>query len=417
MQDKQNQRPIPITCALVEEAYGEVRRKRGAGGVDGKSLVTYEKHLGANLYKLWNRMSSGSYFPSAVKEVLIPKEGGRRKLGVPTIEDRVAQTVVKRYIEPRLEAVFHSQSYGYRPHRGAHEAVGRVRENCLHYNWVLDLDITGFFDNIDHELLLQALERHVKEPWIKMYIKRWLKTSVVGEDGELQESQDKGTPQGGVISPLLANLFLHYVLDKWLKRVHKQVEFVRYADDVIIHCQSRREGEEVLARVKERLRACRLSLNERKTQIVCCRPSNQEHGKSANKFDFLGFSFQPRSYRSRRGGEIRVGFLPAMSAKSGKRILQEIRKWRVWRDSTQDLESLSKELNPRIRGWVNYYGKYRRYELGQVLHYLNKRLARWLQGRYKRLKGSMKKAYQLLQKISEAQPNLFYHWEVGLKSL
>lgn len=394
-----------------------MRRKRGSGGVDGKSLKDFEENLAGNLYKVWNRLSSGSYFPPPVLEVEIPKEGGVRRLGIPTIGDRVAQTVIKRCIEGRLEAVFHAQSYGYRPSRSAHDALDRVNENCRHYGWVLDVDIAQFFDKIDHELLMRAVERHVEEKWIKMYIRRWLTMPIKKKTGKIEEKEGKGTPQGGVISPLLANLFLHYGMDKWLGKRHGAVEYVRYADDIIIHCTSKEEAKEVLRTVRERLEACKLSLNEKKTRIVQCHRVGKREQGIVSKFDFLGYSFQPRSYQRKGKGELSIGFMGSISKKSEKRLLASVKREGIFRRTAISLQEIAKVLNPKIRGWLNYYGKWQRHTLGRVMYRVNKYLAKWLKKRYKRLKGRIKKAYKMLQRISRETPRLFYHWEVGLQVL
>ncbi|XWN35072.1 MAG: group II intron reverse transcriptase/maturase [Roseivirga sp.] len=415
--DKQNQRVIPITLQMVEASYQQVRKKGKAKGADGQSQEDFERDLSKNLYKIWNRMSSGSYYPPPVREVEIPKEGGKRKLGVSTIGDRVAQGVIKNYIEPRLEAIFHEHSYGYRPSRQAHEALEAVRENCRRNAWVIDMDIEGFFDNIDHELLKQALARHVEEKWVKMYVTRWLEMPVQKTTGEEEKKSGKGVPQGGVISPLLANLYLHYTLDKWMEKRHRTVKFVRYADDVIIHCQNEREAEWILEEVSERLKACKLKMNASKTRLVNCKHPSKGGKHPSVKFDFLGYTFGPQSYRDKANKEIGLSFGPSISAKSKRRILAEVKTMRIFRKTSQSLEAIAKELNPKLRGWINYYGKYKRYKLGQVLYYVNRRLANWLRTRYKRLKGSYVKAYQMLARIGKESPMLFYHWSAGLKSL
>lgn len=263
-------KPIPITKDMVRTAYRKVRINKGSAGVDEQDLKKFEENLSKNLYKIWNRMSSGSYFPQPVKEVIIPKaNGGERKLGIPTVSDRVAQEVVKAYIKPRLEQVFMPNSYGYRPHKSAHQALEIVRENVRKYAWVIDMDIKSFFDEVEHELLMKAVDRHVDEKWVKMYIRRWLETPVQTKEG-LVNKAGQGTPQGGVISPQLANLFLHYVLDKWLEKTFPTVSFVRYADDVVVHCISEQQSQYVLEGIKRRLKECKLRLSEEKTKITYC---------------------------------------------------------------------------------------------------------------------------------------------------
>lgn len=408
--NKQNQRGIPITMEMVEASYQEVRKKGKAGGVDGLRLSDFESHLTGNLYKIWNRMSSGSYFPPAVREVRIPKEGGERRLGISTIGDRVAQGVIKHYLEPRLEALFHDSSYGYRPSRSAHEALAAVKSHCRRNDWVIDLDIEGFFDNIDHGLLLQALERHVEERWVKMYVVRWLKMPIQQSDGTLVANEGKGVPQGGVISPLLANLYLHYVLDKWLEKRHKAIKFVRYADDMIIHCQSRQEAEEVLEEVSARLVACKLRLNASKTRLVNCKHPTRAGHKISVSFDFLGYTFGPQCYYCNKRQQLVQGFGPSISGKSVQRILATVKTMRVLRDTRQNLETISRELSPKLRGWISYYGKYRRYKSGRMLHRIDSQLAKWLRKRYRRLKGSQRKAMCMLERIRSSNKSLFPHW-------
>jgi RNA-directed DNA polymerase len=295
---------VPITKEMIRAAYRKVKSNQGRAGVDKESLASFDTNLLGNLYKLWNRLASGSYFPQPLKEVEIPKSnGGKRKLGIPTVSDRIAQEVIKSYVEPRLEKLFHNQSYGYRPLKSAHQAIKQVQENVRAYGWVLDMDIKSYFDEVDHELLMKALEKHVSEPWVKMYIGRWLESPVQTKEGQLQAKEGKGTPQGGVISPLLANLYLHYVLDKWLDVTYPQIAFVRYADDVVVHCHSEEQAQGMLEAIRKRLDVCKLRLNETKTQIVYCKDYRKKEKKSyRNKFDFLGFSFKPTIYRSKREG-------------------------------------------------------------------------------------------------------------------
>ena len=322
---------IPITKLMVWKAYQKVKRNGGSAGIDGESLKIFQADLSKNLYKIWNRLSSGSYFPPPVKEVSIPKRDGReRKLGIPTVGDRIAQEVIKSYLEPRLEAIFDANSYGYRPLKSAHQAVEAVRRNVRDYAWVVDMDIKSFFDEVDHGLLLKALDLHVEENWAKMYIQRWLESPIVTSTGEIKQKAGRGTPQGGVISPLLANLYLHYVLDKWIEKHHPAIRFVRYADDVILHCPSESVANEMLEMVRGRLQECNLRLNEEKTKIVYCQNYRREKKHYKKKFDFLGFSFKPRAIKLTRTAGVFLGFDCAIS-KSRKRIVRintnEISSW------------------------------------------------------------------------------------------
>ena len=405
---------IAISEEMVAEAYKKVKANQGSAGIDGQDWEQFDSKLSQNLYKIWNRLSSGSYFPPAVKAVSIPKkDGGKRILGIPTIGDRIAQQVIKSYLEPRLEAQFSEHSYGYRPLRSAHQALEAVQSNVRQSAWIVDIDIKGFFDNMPHDLLLKALDRHVEEKWVKMYIIRWLEAPLVESQGDSMQKREKGTPQGGVISPLLSNLFLHYGLDKWLGKNYPKLNFVRYADDIVIHCNSETEAKEVLEAVKVRLCACGLTVNEGKTKIVHCRDYRRKKEEDYPvKFDFLGFSFQPRPAQSNRGGMFLV-YGCAISKTAEQSILKMLRATRLHKQSNIPIEQIAAMLNPKIRGWINYYGKFRRYELDRVFHQLHFRLMKWVKNRYKIY--SIAKAYKWLKRLREQSPKLFYHWSVGFR--
>jgi group II intron reverse transcriptase/maturase len=399
---------------MIWEAYKKVRANQGGAGVDSVSMEEFDANRSKYLYKLWNRMASGSYFPPPVKEVEIAKENGKfRHLGIPTILDRVGQMVVKLYIEPRLEKIFSPQSYGYRPNKNAHQALEYVRRNCRKTDWVIDLDIKGFFDNIDHKKLMLAVEKHVPENWACMYIRRWLEAPVLKKSGELVCKQGKGTTQGGVISPLLANLFLHYALDKWLEQTDGTVKFARYADDAIIHCHSKAQAEKMLKAVHDRMSSCGLELHPEKTKIVYCRDYRRRGNHPIVKFDFLKYSFQPRTTKSKKTGKLFLGYDCAISIKSCKRIADILEKLEIEKLSFKSIVGIAQFLNPKIRGWVNYYGRYRGYELSKVFRCLHSRLVRWARKRYKRYRTSLNRAFLWLQRVRKQYPNLFYHWEVG----
>ena len=317
-------RSFEISKQVVWEAYKRIRANQGACGVDGESIQDFEVNLKDNLYKLWNRMSSGSYFPPAVRRVEIPKaSGGKRPLGIPTVTDRIAQMVVKMSLEPKVEPCFHEDSYGYRPKKSAIEALGVARERCWRWDWVLDLDIRGFFDNLDHALLMRAVKKHTDCKWVVLYIERWLKAPAQLEDGTLV-NRDKGTPQGGVISPLLANLFLHYALDEWMKRKYPEISFERYADDAVFHCVSEKKAKALTTAIGERLAKCRLELHPEKTKIVYCKDDRRRGSYPNEKFDFLGYTFRPRGAVN-RSGELFVGFNPAVSNDAVKSMRQTMR--------------------------------------------------------------------------------------------
>lgn len=406
---------IPITKEMVWAAYKKVKRNKGSAGVDHQSLEAFDKVRSRELYKLWNRLSSGSYFPSHVKRVEILKDDGRKRpLGIPTVSDRIAQQVIKTYVEPRLEAIFVEHSFGYRPNKSAHGAIQEVLKNVRKYSWVIDMDIQGFFDNVDHGLLFKALEGHVTEKWILLYIRRWLETTIELEDGTLIKSTGKGTPQGGVISPLLANLFLHYAVDKWIKIHYPRVVMVRYADDFIIHCQSQRDAEEILTSVKGRLMECGLTAHPEKTKIIYCKKDGRSQEGHSVQFDFLGFSFRPIMFRLRKGGHF-LQYDCIMSRKSKKRILKDLRELNFHNKSQFGLQDIAILLNPRIRGWLNYYGKINRRSLKPIFYYLHQRIIKWILNKYKRFKGSKVKAVKWLRQMTCVYPNLFYHWALGYK--
>ena len=346
---------LPITKEMVWEAYLEVRRKGKSAGVDDLSMSQYDLQRHRHLYKVWNRLASGSYFPPPVLQVEIPKKNGSiRQLGIPTISDRVAQTVIKNQMEERLEQIFHPQSYGYRPKRSAHQALEQVRKNCWKYDWVIDLDIKNFFDDIDHDKLLKALGKHVEEKWMLGYIERWLKAPLQTRKGEII-ARTNGTPQGGVISPLLANLFLHYTLDVWLGRLNPTIEIVRYADDIIIHCQTQSQAEQSLQQIKERVENCGLTLHPDKTKIVYCKDFRRQQKYQKVQFDFLGYTFQPRTSKSKKTGRLFLGFDCAISIQSRSRLFEQVRKMEIPRMRCDSIVGIAHHLNPKLRGWIRYF--------------------------------------------------------------
>lgn len=406
-----NTKTQAVTKQQVWEAYLEVRKKGKAAGVDQLTLGAYETGKSKYLYKVWNRMTSGSYFPPAVRRTEIPKGDGRiRKLGIPTISDRVAQQVVKNHLEPKLEKIFHPNSFGYRPGRSAHNAIEQAKENCWKYAWVIDLDIEEFFDNLDHDLLMRALKRHEREKWVLMYIERWLKAPIQHQDGRL-EHPGKGSPQGGVISPLLANLFLHYAFDMWMEKHYPLIRFERYADDIIVHCRSHQEASEVLAKIRARLQACKLNLPPDKTQITYCKQFNRssEYGKVS--FNFLGFTFKPKKAMNVKG-ELFLGFGLVIGREAKKKMNQTLRSLCLHRRTRYELEELAGLLNSKLRGWFNYYGRMYRQGLSLVMFKLNERLVKWASKRFKR---SKKRAREWLRKEYMKSPDLFYHWRQGFK--
>ena len=407
-------KPFTISKDLVLQAYLRVKENRGSAGMDGLSLEVFDKDRRKHLYRLWNRMSSGSYMPCAVLLVEIPKKtGGKRPLGIPTITDRITQTVVTMTLEPDLDKIFHEDSHGYRPGKSALEAVGKTRQRCWRYDWVLDLDIKGFFDNIPHDLLMKAVRKHTDCKWVLLYIERWLKAAVQQEDGTLTE-RTKGTPQGAVISPLLANLFLHYCMDEWLRIKYPQCPFERYADDSVIHCQSKEQAEQLKEALQERLKACGLEMHRDKTRIVYCKDEDRNKSYPHVSFDFLGYTFRSRKSRNRQG-KFFTGFLPAVSDKAGKAIREKIREWKLSARSGSDINTLAAEVNPVLRGWINYYGHYYKSELQDVLKYLNLILKKWARQKYKKLHSHKTKASKWLVTLYQRAPYLFAHWRIGVR--
>ena len=350
-------KPYVIAKRAVWEAYQQVKANRGAAGIDGKTIAMFEQNLSGNLYKLWNRMSSGSYLPPPVKQVEIPKaKGGTRKLGIPTVSDRIAQTVVKRIIEPTLDPIFHQDSYGYRPGKSAKQAVAVTRKRCWQYDWVVEFDIKSAFDQIDHGLLMKAVRSHIKEGWILLYIERWLTAPFETTDGE-RVTRQRGTPQGGVVSPILMNLFMHYAFDVWMQRTNPSCPFARYADDAVVHCRTRKQAEEVMRSIALRLAECWLTMHPEKSRIVYCKSSSCKASYPHVQFTFLGFTFRPRSAINSQNRKF-TGFMPGVSADALKRMRKEVRGWRIHRRTATTLAALAKQYNPVLRGWWNYFGEF-----------------------------------------------------------
>ena len=404
-------KPFCISKRQVWEVYKRVKANKGAAGVDGQSIEAFEEDLEGNLYKLWNRLASGSYFPSPVLRVEIPKIDGRmRPLGIPTVADRVAQMVAKQNLEPALEEHFHPDSYGYRPGKSALDAVGAARKRCWKYDWVVDLDIKGFFDNLDHELLMRAVRTHTQEPWVLLYIERWLKAPIAMPDGT-QVVPEKGTPQGGVASPLLANLFLHYALDLWMVREYPQIPFERYADDAVCHCRSEAQAEALLKALNRRMEEVGLELHPQKTKIVYCKDDDRREDYPHTSFDFLGYTFRSRRSKN-RWGKFFINFSPAISNQAAKALRQRSRGWHWPERSDLQLEDLARMFNPIIQGWINYYRRYYPSALYPTLKCLERRLAMWATRKYKRLRHHRRRAAQWLTRIARKQPTLFAHWRL-----
>lgn len=405
-------KPFVISKAIVWEAFKRVKANRGGSGVDNESVEAFESNIGDNLYKLWNRMGSGSYFPPPVKAVPIPKKnGGSRLLGVPTVADRVAQTVVKIVLEPMLEPVFDENSYGYRPGRSALDAVALVRRRNWQYDWVVEFDIKGLFDNIDHELLMRAVRKHCVVPWVLLYVERWLKAPMEDREGTRTE-RTRGTPQGGVVSPLLANLFLHYALDAWFRREVWNVSFCRYADDGVVHCKSEAEAHLVLSKLGQRLAQCGLELHPEKTRIVYCQDVNRRAQYSCVQFTFLGYTFRPRKVVDKYS-RVYVGFTAAVSRDALTVMRQTVRSWHMQLMCDKELEDLSRMFGPVLRGWANYYGRFNPSALKPIWDHVNNYLTRWLRRKYKYLARHVTRAFSALGRLAAGARSSFVHWEKG----
>ena len=404
-------KPFGISKRMVWEAYQRVKANKGAAGVDRESIEEFEQHLRDNLYKLWNRMASGSYFPPPVRLVVIPKKhGGERKLGIPTVSDRVAQTVVKMFLEPLVEPHFHHDSYGYRPGKSAIDAVTAARQRCWRYDWLIDLDVRGLFDNLDWSLIMRAVRKYTQCPWVLLYVQRWLEVPLQTSDGTLVP-RTKGTPQGGVISPLLANIFLHLAFDDWMRKTHSAVAFERYADDAVVHCNTEKQAKTVLRSIEQRLTQCKLELHPQKTKIVYCRDDDRRERHAIEKFDFLGYTFRPRRSKNRMG-KLFVNFTPAISNDAATKIRRAMRGWRLHLRSDKAIEELACMWNPVLRGWIQYYGKFYKSALYSVFRHLNRTLARWASRKFKRLRRHQRLATHWLGRLARREPRLFAHWEL-----
>jgi RNA-directed DNA polymerase len=398
-----------INKRLVYRAWEKVRANGGAPGVDAVSIGRFAAEEVNNLYKLWNRMCSGSYFPGPVRAVEIPKDHGAgvRVLGVPNTVDRIAQTAAALLLEEKLEPIFHRDSYGYRPGRSAHDALAVARKRCWRQNWVLDIDVRAFFDSVPHDLLLKAVAYHTDERWVLLYIERWLKAPMQMPDGTLV-ARKRGTPQGSPISPLLANLFMHYAFDRWMDREYPGSPFERYADDVVVHCDTEEQAQHLWAALAERLGSVGLELHPGKTKIVYCQDTKRRGDAEHTSFDFLGYTFRGRLIRGKRG--FFVSFSAAMSTKAKKAKGRQIRAWHLNRRSGTDLSGIAGGINPQVRGWINYYGAFYRSELYSLALRIDEHLVRWAMQKFKRLRGKPTRAWRWLDAARQRQPTLFAHW-------
>jgi RNA-directed DNA polymerase len=409
---KSKDKPFVIPKLLVWEAWRQVRANKGAPGVDGQALDEFEADLADNLYKVWNRMSSGSYFPPPVRAVEIPKPhgGGVRVLGVPTIADRVAQTVVAMFLEPRVEPRFHPDSYGYRPGRSAHDALAACRERCWKFDWVIDLDVQKFFDEVPWDLVVKAVEAVTDCPWVLLYVKRWLAAPLKHPGGTLVQ-RVKGTPQGSAVSPVLANLFLHYAFDLWMARRFAGCPFERYADDVVVHCRTRRQAEDVLAAIAARMSEVGLRLHPDKTRVVYCSDGKRRAQHEHTALTFLGYTFRARKAINGKTGVAFTRFLPAIGDEALKAKSADLRRMRIHQRTNLTLDELARWLNPIVAGWINYYGRFYRSAMVRLLRRVNTYLRRWAGKKYRRLR-AFKRFKRWWTGVLQRAPGLFAHWRL-----
>jgi len=399
-----------IPKQLVWDAWLKVKDKGGAAGADGVSIGQFEEDLSGNLYRLWNRMSSGSYFPGPVRAVEIPKKGGTRVLGIPNVVDRVAQTAAAMALEPNVEPIFHEDSYGYRPGRAPVDAVAVCRERCFRKDWVVDLDIRAFFDSVPWELMLRAVARHTDQKWVVMYVERWLKAPMQKPDGTLVQRVE-GTPQGSPISPLLANLFLHYALDAWMVREFPAVPFERFADDAVIHCVSERQAREMREAVARRLVEVGLELHPDKTRIVYCKNSNRCGTYDHVSFTFCGYTFRPRKAYNKSRKVAFTGFLPAVSPEKLTAMSRRVSSWRIHRRVNLTLDDLAPGINQVLRGWLAYFTAFYSTAVSPLCQRIDRHLVRWARKKYRRLERSDKRARGWLEGVRSRAPELFVHWK------
>jgi RNA-directed DNA polymerase len=408
----QETKPFMISRKAFTVAFERVKANKGTYGIDEQTIQEYETNLNRNLYKLWNRMSSGTYFPQPVRAVAIPKKnGGTRILGIPTVDDRIAQMVAKLYFEPKVEPMFYDDSYGYRPHKSAIQALQVTRTRCWRRDWVLAFDIKGLFDTIPHSILMRMVKKHTDEAWIILYIQRWLTVPFQREDGGIVQ-RTSGTPQGGVISAVLANLFLHYVFDDFMAKEFGSIPWARYADDAVAHCVSVKQAKYLKRRVQDRLQYYGLQLNLEKTKIVYCKDDDRKGDYHNISFDFLGYTFQPRGSKSKYGKYF-TNFLPAISGRAKKAIRYVVKMWRLQLKVTKDLRDIACMFNKKIQGWINYYSHFYKSEMYSVLRYINSNLIKWVRRKYKKRKHRRKAEYWL-GSIALRDRNLFAHWKFGI---
>ena len=404
-------KPFTIPKELIMQAYKQVKVNAGCAGIDQQTIAEFEKNLRSNLYKLWNRMSSGCYFPQSVKMVKIAKkDGGERILGVPSVIDRIAETAAKLILEPELEKHFHPDSYGYRPNKSAIDAIAVTRKRCWYYDWVIEFDIKALFDTIPWDLLEKSIEHHTDNKWVKLYIKRWLQSPMKDMQGNVTEKV-KGTSQGSPISPLLSNLFMHYAFDMWMSRNFPNNPWARFADDAVLHCKTEEEAKLILVELDKRFRSCGIELHPDKTQIIYCKDGKRRARYKTRKFDFLGYTFRSRLVKNSRDGSLFASFTPAVSTKALKAMCQKIRSSNIRNRTELNIQDIAKMFNPILRGWIEYYGHYNKDCMSSLYWRFNRTLIMWARRKYKKLRKHKIRAAKFVQKISKQNPSLFVHWK------
>lgn len=398
-----------IPKQLIWAAWIKVKSNGGAAGADGVTIEQFEARLADNLYRLWNRMSSGSYFPGPVRAVEIPKKGGTRVLGIPNVIDRVAQTAAVLVLEPNVEKVFHDDSYGYRPGRSPIDAVRVCRQRCFQRDWVVDLDVKAFFDSVPWDLMLKAVARHTDHTWVLLYVERWLKAPMLMPEGILTQ-RVKGTPQGGPISPLIANIFLHYGLDMWMGREYPTVWFERFADDVVVHCVTERQARQVQDAIGRRLADIGLLMHPDKTRIVYCKDYKRRREFEQVSFTFCGYMFRPREAFDKARKKSYTGFMPAAAPGKLTDMSRKAASWRLHRRTNSTLDDLAEVVNPVLRGWLNYFTVFYPSAVIPIGKRVDRHLMRWARWKYKRLKPSEDRTRTWLQGVRQRSPDLFTHW-------
>ena len=407
-------KPFSLSKPEVWEASQKVTAKHGAAGVDGQSMAACATRVQANLSRLWQRMSSGSYVPPPVRTGIIPQaHGGERKLGIPTVSDRIAQMVGKSRLAPVVAPRFHPDAYGERPGKAALAAVGQTRQRCWKLDGVIALDIQGVCDTIDHDLLRRAVKQHAQEQWVVRSIERWLQVPAQEEDGHVTE-RGQGTPQGGGVSPLVAHRFVHDAVDRWRQRTSPHLPCERSAEDAIVHGRTETAAPEVRRAIAARRQEGRRELHPEKTKIVSCKDDDRRGTSLKERCDCLGSTFRPRRSKHWQG-KCCLNFSPAVADKAGKAMRAAMRSWPRHLRSDKSLEDLSRMLTPKVRGWLQDSGRSDRSALYPLLRPRDRSLVRWAYRKDQKLPGHLRRATHWLARISRREPGLFAHWQMGVR--